>query len=166
MYCFQKPISSLSDSQKGMTFVEIMIAGLLMVVVFIIGWTISNSFTGVKKVRSFETAIYLANQAVEAIRAARTRELGKDGKVNKNTLLADFESAKNIYDQKNHEGFVPIIEIGGIEYKRKISIQDCPSKNPQIKSGLKLIKVLVSWKAKEDGKPVFFEVVTTHSDQW
>lgn len=149
----------------AMTFIEILIAGLLMTVVFIIGWTISNSFTGVSKVRSYETAIFLANQAVEAIRAARARELGTDGDKGHNTLLADFSAADNVYDQGS-DGFVPAVEIAGVEYRRTISIKDIPSDNKDLESGLKLIRVNVSWKSGDDGKPVEFEIVTTHCDQW
>lgn len=152
-------------ARSAMTFVEIMIAGLLMVVVFIIGWTISSSFTGVTKVRNFETAIFLANQAIEAIRAARSRELGVDSDKRKNTLLADFSSGDNVFDQKG-EGFVPVVKIGNIEYRRTISIKDIPSDNKDLESGLKLIRVTVSWKASDDGKPVVFEAITTHCDQW
>ena len=153
------------SANSAMTFVEIMVAGLLMVVVFIIGWTISSSFTGVSKVRNYETAVFLVNQAVEAIRAARSRELGSDGDGGKNTLLADFNSGSNVFD-KNGEGFVPLVEVAGVKYRRTISIKDVPSGNKDLKSGLKLIRVNVSWKASDDGRPVEFEVVTTHCDQW
>ncbi len=158
--------SMFRNSKTAMTFVEIMIAGLLMIVLFIIGWTISTSFTGVKKVRNYETAVFLANQAIESVRAARSRELGSDHDKRKNTLISDFSSANNIFDHKNGEGFVPVVEIGGIEYKRKVSIIDIPSSNKDIAPELKLIKVLVSWKARDDGKPIEFEVVTTHCEQW
>ncbi len=151
--------------KMAMTFVEIMIAGLLMVVVFIIGWLISSSFTGVTKVRNFETAIYLANQAIEAVRAARSRELGDDSDKGRDTLIADFHSADNMFDEKG-EGFVPVIKVGGIEYNRKISIKKVPGSNDDIDSGLKLIRVRVSWQSVEDGRPLVFEAVTTHSDQW
>lgn len=157
--------SALKRSVAAMTFVEIIIAGLLLVVVFIIGWTISSSFTGVRKVRNYETAIFLANQAVEAIRAARSHELGVDGDRRKDTLLADFNSADNIFD-KTGEGFMPEITVGSIKYKRTISIKDIPSDNRDVGSGLKLVRVNVSWRATEDGKPVEFEIVTTHCDQW
>ena len=150
----------------GMTFVEIIIAGLLMIVVFIIGWTISTSFTGVKKVRNYENAIFLANQAIEAIRAARGREIGLSGDGRKNTLLADFASADNQYDAENGEGFVPVVEIAGVEYKRTIIVEKVPSSNNEIESGLKLIKVKVEWKDSADRTPVVFETATTHSDLW
>ncbi len=149
-----------------MTFVEIIIAGLLMVVVFIIGWTISSSFTGVTKVRNYENAIFLANQAVEAIRAARGREIGVDRDGRKNSLLADFHSAQNQYDVKNGDGFVPIIEIGGIEYRRTISVEKVPSSNNHVESGLKLVRVKVEWNSSIDGNPVVFETVTAHCDLW
>lgn len=149
-----------------MTFVEIIIAGLLMVVVFIIGWTISSSFTGVTKVRNYENGIFLANQAVEAIRAARGREIGVDRDGRKNSLLADFHSAQNQYDVKNGDGFVPIIEIGGIEYRRTISVEKVPSSNNHVESGLKLVRVKVEWTSSIDGNPVVFETVTAHCDLW
>lgn len=156
----------INNSKKAMTFVEIIIAGLLMVVVFIIGWTISSSFTGVTKVRNYENAIFLANQAVEAIRAARGREIGVDRDGRKNSLLADFHSAQNQYDVKNGDGFVPIIEIGGIEYRRTISVEKVPSSNNHVESGLKLVRVKVEWTSSIDGNPVVFETVTAHCDLW
>lgn len=160
-----KKVPTSRRPAAAMTFVEILIAGLLLVVVFIIGWTISSSFTGVRKVRNYETAIFLANQAVEAIRAARSHELGVDGDRRKDTLLADFNSADNIFD-KNGEGFMPSVTVGNIEYKRTISIKDIPSENEYVGSGLKLVRVNVSWRAGEDGNLVEFELVTTHCDQW
>ena len=130
-------------------------------------WLISSSFTGVKKVRNYENAIFLANEAIEAVRAARARELGSDSDKVKghNTLLADFNSAGNRYD-KDPGGFVPEVEIGGIKYKRKVSIEDVPSTNKNLPSSLKMIHVNVSWKASEDGAPVEFEIVTAHCDLW
>lgn len=152
-------------NRSAMTFVEILIAGLLMVVVFIIGWIISNSFTGVTRVRNYETAIFLANQAIEAVRAARSRELGIDGDNRKNTLLADFSSSDNVFD-KNGEGFLPVVKVGNVEYRRNISIKDIPSDNNDLETGLKLVKVTVSWKSTDDGRPLIFEAVTTHCNQW
>lgn len=165
MYCGVGNNRQRLQSRAAMTFVEVLIAGLLMTVVFTIGWTISQSFTGVSKVRNYENAIFLANQAVEAIRAARSAELGTDDDKGHNTLLADFQSADNTYD-KNPDGFLPVVEIAGVEYRRTISIKNVPSDNKDIPSGLKLVKVNVSWKSTDDGKPVEFEVVTTHCDQW
>jgi type II secretory pathway pseudopilin PulG len=161
---------SLQKSQisrrRAMTFVEIMIAGLLMVVVFIIGWTISSSFIGVKKVRNYENAIFLANQAIEAVRAARGREIGLTGDGRKDTLIADFHSADNQFDVANGDGFVPVVEIAGIEYRRTISVEKVPSTNKDVPSGLKLVRVKVEWKSDKDGKPVVFETVTAHCDLW
>ncbi len=152
-------------NRLAMTFTEILIAGLLMVVVFTIGWLISNSFTGVKKVRNYENAIFLANEAIEAVRAARTNELGSEKEKGRNTLMADFNSANNQYD-KDLSGFVPEIEIGGIKYTRKVTIEEVPSGNKNLPSSLKMVHVLVSWKASEDNAPVTFEVVTAHCDLW
>ncbi|EKD81907.1 MAG: hypothetical protein ACD_39C01577G0003 [uncultured bacterium] len=67
---------------------------------------------------------------------------------------------------KNGEGFVPVVTVGSIDYHRTISIKDIPSDNEFTGSGLKLVRVNVSWRASEDGNPVEFELVTTHCDQW
>lgn len=160
-------VKKIKKHKIAMTFMEILIAGFFMVVVFIIGWLISSSFTGVKKVRNYENAIFLANEAIEAVRAARSRELGSDSDKTqgRNTLLADFNSAGNRYD-KDPGGFVPEIEIGGIKYKRKVTIEDVPSNNKNLPSSLKMIHVNVSWKASDDGAPVEFEIVTAHCDLW
>jgi len=161
-----KTINFISYNKcKAMTFIEILIACLLMVVVFIIGWTISNSFTGVKKVRNYENAVFLANQAIEAIRAARSQEMGSDKDKAGNTLISDFSSGKDTYDQ-NYDGFTPSVEIGGVIYNRKVSVENVDSMNADINTGLKVIRVNVSWKAHEDGTPIEFEVVTAHCDLW
>ena len=160
-----KKVTIYYNKKKGLTFVEIMIAGLLMVVLFIIGWTLSNSFVGVKKVRHYETAVFLANQAIEAISAARSNELGKDGDRRTDTLLADFSSNDDIYDRKG-SGFLPVVKIGNVEYRRTVSITDCPSMNPNFDPKLKLIRILVSWKVSPRSVPVEFEVVTTHCEQY
>ena len=148
-----------------MTFAEILIAGTFMAVVFTIGWLIASSFTGAKKVRQYENAIFLANEAVEAIRAARYKELGLDKDKGRNTLLSDFNNGKDKYD-KDPSGFLPEITIGGVKYTRKVSIEEVPSSNKDMPSGLKMIHVLVSWRASEDNAPVEFEVVTAHCDLW
>ena len=152
-------------NKRAMTFVEILIAGLLMAVIFVLGWMVSSSFTGVKKVRNYENALFLANEAVEAVRSARFKELGNDKSKATNTLIADFNSGKNTYD-KDPGGFVPEVTIGNVKYKRTISIEDVPSDNKDLESCLKMIRVNVSWKDGEDNAPVIFEVVTAHCESW
>jgi len=158
-----KEISSKAKvvSKSGTTFIEIMVAVALMAVLFQIGWAISNSFLGVKKVRNYEIAVALANQAIEAARAARFRELGSDKDGRKDTLLSDFSNSAGVYDGEKGEGFVPIIKVGDIEFKREVHILDAPSLLKGMESGLKLIRVLVFWKAPEDGLPMVFEAVST-----
>lgn len=156
---------NLLIKRQAMTFVEILIACLLMVVVFIIGLTISNSFTGISKVRNYETAVFLANQAIEAIRSARSRNMGSDNDKSTNTLLSDISSSKDLYDD-NPDGLVPSLEIGGIIYKRKVNIENIDSMNADIQTGLKIIRVNVKWQTQDDGNPIEFEVVTAHCDLW
>ncbi len=152
---------SKTKEVAGTTFVEILVAIALMTLLFNIGWAISNSFTGVKKVRNYEIAVSLASQAIEAARAARFRDLGamKDGR--KDTLLGDFSSASNIYDGENCEGFIPIVKIGEVEFKREVQIFDAPSLLNEMDSGLKLIRVTVYWQAIEDGVKLSYEAVST-----
>lgn len=151
---------------RGLTFVEILVATLLLAMVFAIGWTISSAFLGVRKVRDYEVAVALATQAIEAVRAARHRELGSDKDGRKDTLLADFSSAGQPFDDEAGEGFVPVVKVGAVEFKREIFISDAPSLLEPLPSGLKVIRVVISWKAVEDGAPVVFEAVTAHADLW
>lgn len=162
MYTFVK---TRNNQRKAMTFVEILIAGFFLAVVFTIGWLIASSFTGVKKVRNYENAIFLANEAIEAVRAARNKELGNDKEKGTNTLIADFNSNRNAYD-KDPGGFVPEVEIGNVKYKRTVSIEDVPSGNDKMPSCLKMIRVNVTWKDREDNAPVMLEVVTAHCELW
>lgn len=138
---------------------------ILMSILFAVGWAISNSFLGIKKIRNFELAISLANQAMEAARSARFRELGaqKDGR--KDTLLHDFSSSNGVFDGEKCEGFVPVVTISGIEFKREVTIVNVPSKLEGLPSGLKLIRVLVSWRAPEDGTPLTFETASTVAEE-
>ena len=157
---------SVPRRAAGMTFVEVLVAMSLMTLLFIIGLAVSNSFTGVKKVRNFETAISLANQALEAVRAARFREIGSDKEPRKDTLISDFHSSNNPYDVPNGEGFVPVVRVGSLEFKRTLKITDCPSMIDGVSSGLKLVNVSVTWRAPEDGEQLIYEAATTVSDQW
>lgn len=144
--------------------VELTVAASLMTVLFLIGWTISNSFVGVRKTRDFETAVALAAQAVEAVRAARFQQIGATKDIRRDTLVGDFNSEREVYD--SNEGFIPVAKIGRTEFKREISVTDCPSKIGGVPSGLKVIRVVVTWRATEDGTPLTFETVTTQSDLW
>lgn len=144
--------------------VELTVAAALMTVLFLIGWTISNSFVGVRKTRDFETAVALAAQTVEAVRAARFQQIGATKDIRRDTLVGDFNSEREVYDA--NEGFIPIVKVGRTEFKRELSVTDCPSKIGGIPSGLKVIRVVVSWRATEDGTPLTFEAVTTQADLW
>lgn len=148
-----------------MTFVELMIAGFLMLMLFLIGMFISQGFVGVTHARDYETAILLANQTIEAVRAARSHQLGEDNDGRRDTLLYDFSSADNIFDHTG-EGFLPVIKVGNVEYKRRLSIESIPSTNPDMDSGLKQIRVLITWKPEESSRETNYEVITLHSDQW
>ncbi|MBI3039818.1 hypothetical protein HYY75_12365 [bacterium] len=150
----------------GTTLIEIVLSISLMTFLFLIGWAISNSFQSIKKVRSYEVAVSLATQAMEAARAARFREIGADKDGRKDTLKADFLSSNNLFDVENGEGFVPVVKVGGIEYKRDVSVIDAPSMIDGFSSELKLFRVIVKWKAQEDGAPMVFEAVSTVSNQW
>ena len=150
---------------NGITFVEILVAILLMSVLFSIGWAISNSFLGVKKVRNYEIAVALANQALEAARTARWREIGTTGDGRKDTLVQDFASAENIFDSDKGEGFVPVVKFGNVEFTREVRVLDVPSRQKDFRTGLKLIRVIVQWKAPDDGAPLSFEVVSALAEQ-
>lgn len=151
--------------RRGFTLVEIMVAASLMSIIFVFGWAISNSFLGIRKVRNYEVAVSIAYQALDAIRAARFRELGADRDGRKDTLLADFQNPNNMFDGEKGEGFIPVVTVRDVEFKRQVFISDCPSNIDGVASGLKLIRILITWKAPEDGSAMTFEVVTTQADQ-
>ncbi len=150
----------------GVTFVELLVAMALMTLFFILGYAVSNSFSGVKKVRNYELAVALAGQAIEAARAARFRELGGDRDAKKDSLVADFQSGNDPYDLPNAEGFQPVVRLGGVDFKRTVKVTECPSLINGLKSGLKLINVTVQWRAAEDGELLTYEAATTLADQW
>ncbi|MBF0498505.1 MAG: hypothetical protein HQM09_00095 [Candidatus Riflebacteria bacterium] len=152
--------------RAGMSFIEILVAFSLMSLLFVIGWSISNSLIGVKKVRNYEMAIALATQALEAVRAARFREIGSDRENSKDTLITDFSSSQNVFDGEKGEGFVPLVKVGDIEFQRELHIQDCPSMIEGFPSVLKLVQVRVTWKAPEDDTGLTFEAGTTVADTW
>ncbi|MFZ2958429.1 MAG: hypothetical protein WA705_16200 [Candidatus Ozemobacteraceae bacterium] len=152
--------------RNGLTFAEILVAAALMSLLFVIGWSMSHSLIGVKKVRNYEIAVMLATQALEAVRAARFREIGSDRDGRKDTLLADFSSSQNVFDGEKGEGFVPLVKIGDVEFRRELHILDCPSKIEGFASVLKLVQVRVTWKAPEDGTSLVFEAATTVADTW
>lgn len=153
--------ASHGQPARGTTFIELLLAMALMGILFAVGMAISNSFQGVKKVREHELAVALAYQAFEAARAARFREIGspKDGR--KDTLISDFSSNGNVFDGEKGEGFVPLVKIGNIEFKREVQVLDAPSLLDGMSAGLKLIRVIVQWKAPDDGTPLTFEAVST-----
>jgi len=148
------------------TFVELLVAMGLMTLFFIMGYAVSNSFSGVKKVRNFELAVALAGQAIEAARAARFRELGGEKELRKDTLAADFQSGNDPYDLPSAEGFQPVIRLGGVDFKRTVKITECPSLINGLKSGLKLVNVTVQWRATEDGEMLTYEAATAIAEQW
>ncbi|MBF0542790.1 MAG: hypothetical protein HQM08_00030 [Candidatus Riflebacteria bacterium] len=150
--------------KSGLTFLELLVATSLMSMVFVIGWGISNTFTGVKKVRNYEQAIAIAAQAIEAAKAARFRELGTTNDNRKDTLISDFSSAKDLFDGETSEGFVPIVKIDGIEFKREVKILDCPTNIEGFPPLLKLVQVRVTWKDPADYTPMVFEAATAVCD--
>lgn len=152
--------------RRGFQFVEVLISVVLITVLFIVGMAVSQSLVGVKKVYDYEIAISLANQAVEAMRAARFREVGSDKDGRRDTLVNDFGTAANPFDQGLGERFVPQFDIKGVKYEREVSVTDVPSKQPGQPSYLKLARVRVRWKAPESGEALVYEVVTTLADNW
>lgn len=147
-------------NRRAATLIEILVAIGLMCCLFGIGWAISSSFLHVKKARNYEIAIYLANQAMEAVRAARFREIGSTSEARKDTLVQDFSSSKNIYDESG-EGFLPVFKVGNIEFTREVRVEEVPSLKKDFPSGLKLVQVVVQWKAPEDGAALVYEAIST-----
>ncbi|NLM17770.1 MAG: type II secretion system protein [Candidatus Riflebacteria bacterium] len=158
--------------RQAFTLIEILVAATMLSVLFGMTYLLSNTLFGVKKIRSYETAIMLANEAVEAVRAARSSDLlrlppGKKAdpkaKAEKDSLVADFNSDQDEYDDTVC-GFKPEIKVGNVLYKRTIEIIDMESDSKSLESPVKTVRILVEWKDGEDATPLTYEIITAHCD--
>lgn len=111
--------------------------------------------------RSFEIAIALAQQALEALRAAPFALIAKED-AKENSVEYDLSTSSS------GPGKVDLLEpefrLGNVNYERKVEITTIP---PTLKGGtpvgLKHVKVTVKW-TPPDGETTTYEITTTISN--
>ena len=105
--------------------------------------------------REYEIAIALAQQAIEALRAARF-DLLDDADAGELSVETDFNTAKGVHDL-----FEPMFMSGEVRYDRSVLVEDFPAAETDgTPPGLKYVKVTVKWAAP-DGERLAYEVTTT-----
>lgn len=143
---------------EGFTLPELLITILLISILFTVAVLLTSGNRTSQKMRNYELAVSLAQQAIEAVRAAPF-ELLDDADAGAKSVETDFNTLNAGVDL-----FKPSFNTNSIRYNRLLEIDDIP---PKVKDGtpvrLKLVRVVVSWKPPE-GDKVTYEITTTVSD--
>jgi prepilin-type N-terminal cleavage/methylation domain-containing protein len=144
---------------RAYTMPELLITILLLAILFTLGITFSSSLNQSRRLRDYSVAVALAQQAVEIARSAPFKLLD-DADAGKDSVENDLNSKAG-----ENDPFVPEIESGGIKYERMVEISDVMALEDKSRPiGLKLIKVSVTWKPLDGGRPDPFVVTTTIAD--
>lgn len=145
--------------RKAFTLVEVLIAILLISILFTLGVLFTSSNATTRKMRNFEYAIALAQQAVEVLRAApfdTLDELDAHGK----SLEADLNQDDPEPDQYRRTN-----RIGGIDYERTVTIEEVRHVDDKkgVNPRLKYVQVIVAW-TPPDGERLTYKLTTTIAD--
>lgn len=144
---------------KGFSLPELLITIILISILFALAIVFSSSLRQTRKLRDYEIAIALAQQAIEILRGAPFSTLD-DADAGSESLEADFNTDSGPGDQ-----FVPVFITNNIRYERKVEVTEAPSSKETTPGiGLKCVRVSVKWftPTGEDIQP--FEIVTTIAD--
>lgn len=140
----------------GYSLPELLITILLLAILFTLAIIFSSGLNQSKKLRDYSIAVAFAQQAVEVARAAPF-DLLDDADAGYNSVEADFNNTSDEGD-----GLVPEFYSGGIKYGRTVEISDVMAAEDKTRPiGLKLIKVTVTWKPLDGGKPEPFVITST-----
>jgi prepilin-type N-terminal cleavage/methylation domain-containing protein len=133
-----------SIRQAGFTLPELLITILLLAILFSLGIVFSSSLRSTQKMRNYELAIALSQQAIEALRAA-PYDLLDDKDAGDKSVEYDLNNNANGIDLLR-----PTFKADLLEYTRKVVVEDVP---PKQKDGtpvrLKHVTVTVSWLPPE-----------------
>lgn len=145
--------------RQGFTLVEVLIAILLISILFTLGVLISSSNSSTRKMRNFEYAIALAQQAVEALRAAPFDTLDQFD-AQKKSLEDDFNQ-----DDPDPDQFRRTVRIGEIVYERTVNVEEVQSVDQKngLNPRLKYVNVSVAW-TPPDGERLSYKLTTTIAD--
>ncbi|HNV71554.1 MAG TPA: prepilin-type N-terminal cleavage/methylation domain-containing protein [Candidatus Ozemobacteraceae bacterium] len=141
------------------TLVEVLIAILLISILFSLGVLFTSSNSTTRKMRNFEYAIALAQQAVEVLRASPFDTL--------DSLDAQKKSLEEDFNQDDPEPdlYRRTTRIGEIVYERTVTVEEV--RNADEKKGinprLKYVLVTVAW-TPPDGERLTYKLTTTIAD--
>ena len=145
--------------KKAYTLPELLITILLMAILFTLAIILTSGFDHSKKLRDYNVAVALAQQALEIARSS-PYDLLDDETAGSNSLETDFNSVNG-----DNDLIVPDYDSGFVKYHRNVEIRDIKASTDQNHSiGLKTIKVTVEWKSPETGKKEVFVVSSSIAD--
>ena len=147
-----------SPPGSGFTLPELLITILLISVLFTLGIIFSSSMRSTRKMRDYEIAIALAQQAVEVLRAAPFSTID-DADFGKGSLETDLNT-----DNGQGDTFGPEFVSGVTTYRRTVEVTEVPNVIENAKLHLKHVKVSVKWQPPDGGDVPPYEITTTIAD--
>ncbi len=149
--------------RRAFTLPEILITILLLSILFSLGIVFSMGMRQTRKVKDYETAIGLAQQAIDGLRAIPFGTLDDED-------AGEF-SAETDFNTSGAPGGVadlyePVFKAGGSTYERKVEVTGVPSPGGPLGTPLKIkfVKVTVKWKTPEGEEPDPYIISTAISD--
>jgi len=144
--------------RAGFTLPEVLITLLLISILFTLGIIFMAGLRGTKKMRNYEIAITLAQQAIEVLRAAPFQTID-DADAGRDSVESDLNSQNGSSDLLE-----PTHQAGSIKYDRKVEVTDIPPMEKDgTPPGLKHVKVSVSWTPPDEEK-ITYELTSTIAD--
>lgn len=150
-------------ARGGFTLPEVLITILLISILFSLGIVFTMGMRQTRKARDYETAIGLAQQAVDALRAVPFGTLD-DEDAGEFSAEVDFNTAGSA--SSSADLFEPVFKAGGSTYERKVEVSAVPSPAGPTGTPLKIkfVKITVKWKTPEGEEPEPYVISTAIAD--
>ncbi len=154
----------ITTGRRAFTLPEILITILLISILFSLGIVFSMGMRQSRKVRDYETAIGLAQQAVDALRAVPFNTLD-DEDAGDFSAETDFNTSGSPASG-SADLFEPTFKAGGSVYERKVEITGAPAPGGPLGTPLKIkfLKVSVKWKTPDGDEPEPYVISTAIAD--
>jgi len=151
-------------NRRAFTLPEILITILLISILFSLGIVFSMGMRHTRKARDYETAIGMAQQAVDALRSVPFNTLD-DEDAGEFSAETDFNTSSSAVSG-SADLFEPTFKAGGSTYERKVEVTGVPSPGGPLGTPLKIkfLKVTVKWKTPEGEEPDPYVISTTIAD--
>jgi len=165
-FLFRESTDGGFSPDQGFTLPEVLITLLLLSILFCIAIVFSSNFRHTRKTRDYEIAIALAQQAIDALRAAPFATID-DADSKKAGGSGSYESVETDLNNDNGKNDLlkPKFILGNVTYERNVEVCDVEPKNkkgPPL--GLKYVKVTVTWKTPDGEEIQPYEITTTIAD--